>query len=62
MGSSLVNFGIGISKFNSNVTFQFILETDRLYARDGLDDGGFTVGDVTDCSDVDGGLARDLLQ
>ena len=57
MRSSLVNLGIGISQFNRNVTFQFVLEADGLDSGDGLDDGGFTVGDVTDCANVDGCLA-----
>jgi hypothetical protein len=57
MRSSLVNLGIGISQFNRNVTFQFVLEADGLDSGDGLDDGGFTVGDVTDCAYVDGCLA-----
>lgn len=54
---SLVDFGIGISEFDGDIADHFVLETDGLYSRDGFDYGGFSVGYVTDGSNVDGCLA-----
>ena len=59
-GQALVDLGVGVSQLDGNVALQFVLETDRLHAADGLDDGGLSVGHMADRSHVDGGLARDL--
>ena len=60
LGVALINFGIGVSQLNGNVTFEFVLETNGLDSGNGLDDCGLSVSDVTDCSNVDGGLTRNL--
>jgi hypothetical protein len=46
-----------LTQFDCDIPFQFVLETNRLNAGDGLDDRGFTVGYVSDGANVDGGLA-----
>lgn len=56
-----VDFGVGVTKLDGNVADQLVLETNGLYARDGLDNGRFAVSDVTDRSNVDGGLPGDDL-
>mmetsp|Transcript_22956 Transcript_22956/g.45883 ORF Transcript_22956/g.45883 Transcript_22956/m.45883 type:complete len:244 (+) Transcript_22956:1007-1738(+) len=58
-GGGLVDLGVGVAQLDGDVAFQFVLEADGLDAGDGFHDGGFSVGDVADGSDVDGGLARD---
>ncbi|KAH3685913.1 hypothetical protein WICPIJ_003102 [Wickerhamomyces pijperi] len=55
----LVDLGVGVTQLDGNVTFQFVFETDGLDTGYGLDDGGLTVGDVTNGTDVDGGLSVD---
>ena len=57
---AFVDFGIGVTEFDGDVSFQFVFESDGLNSRDGFYDGGFSMGHVTDCSYVDGGLAADL--
>ena len=59
-GRALVNFGIGVPEFDGDVALQFRLEADRLHTGQGLYDGGFPVGDVTNGPDIDGGLPRNL--
>jgi hypothetical protein len=61
-GVALVNFGIGVSQLDGNVTFEFVLEADGLDSGNGLDDCGLPVSDVTNGSNVDGGLTRNLKQ
>lgn len=56
-GITLVDFGIGVTEFDGDVSYEFVFETDGLDAGDGFDDGGFSVGYVTDGSDVDCGLS-----
>lgn len=58
---ALVDLGIGITQFNGNISDQLVLEPDRLNARDSLDNGRLSVGDMTDGADVDGGLSCDNL-
>lgn len=58
---ALVDFGVCVAELDGDVALELVLEADRLHARDGLDDGALAVGDVADCADVDGGLARDDL-
>lgn len=41
-------FGIGITKFNSDVSHKFVFESNRLYSRDRFHDGRFSVSYVTD--------------
>ena len=59
-GNALVDFGIGVSQLNGNVTFQFVLETDRLHSTNGFDDGRLSVSDVTNRTNINRGLAGDL--
>jgi hypothetical protein len=56
---ALVDLGVGVTELDGNVALELVLETDRLDTGDGLDDGTLSVGDVTDGSNVDGGLAGD---
>lgn len=58
---ALVDLRVGVSKLDGNVSLQLVLETDSLDSRNGLYDGGLSVSDVTDGSDVDGGLAGNNL-
>jgi hypothetical protein len=44
---------VGVSQLDGNVSLQFVLEPDSLDTGDGLDDGGLSVGYVTDSTDVD---------
>ena len=57
---AVVDFGVGVSQFDGNITFQFVLETDGLHTTDGFHEGGFSVSDVTNGSDVDGRLTGNL--
>lgn len=57
---ALVNLGIGVSQFDCNITLQFILEADRLDTRNGLDDCGLAVSDVTNGADINGRLTGNL--
>ena len=47
---TLKDFGVRISELNGNVALEFVLESDGLHPRNGLDDCGFTVRDVSDCA------------
>ena len=58
-GGALVNLGVGIAELDRDVSLKLVLETNRLYPRNSLDQGGLTVGDMTDSTDVDGGLPTD---
>lgn len=58
---ALVNLRIGITKLDGNVPDQLVLETNGLHAGDGLDDGGLSVGDVADGTNVYGRLPGDNL-
>lgn len=53
---ALVDLGIGITQLDGNVPNQLVLETDSLNAGYGFDDGRFSVSDMTDGANVDGGL------
>ena len=56
---ALVDFRVGVTQLDGDVLFQFILESDGLYSRERLDDGGFAVSHVADGADVDGRLPTD---
>ena len=56
---TLVDLGVGVTQLDGDIALQLVLETDGLDLGDGLDHGGFPVSDVTDGTDVDGGLAGD---
>lgn len=56
---ALVDLCVCVTELDGNVSLQLVLETDSLDTRDGLDDSGLSVSDVTNGTDVDGGLARD---
>lgn len=58
---ALVDLGVGVTQLDGNVADQFVLETNGLDARDGLDDCGLSVSDVADGTDVDGRLPRNNL-
>ena len=47
------DLGVGVSQLDGNVSLQFVLEPDGLHTGDGLDDRRFTVGYVTNGTDVD---------
>lgn len=42
--------GVGVTELDGNVTFELVLESNRLHSRDGLDGLRFSVSDVTDSS------------
>ena len=42
-----VNLRIGITELDGDIAHQLVLESDSLHARNCLDDGGFSVGDMT---------------
>lgn len=58
---ALVDLGVGITQLDGDIALQLVLETDGLHLRDGFDDGGLSVSDVTDGTNVDGRLTRDNL-
>jgi hypothetical protein len=41
------HLGVGITEFDSDVTFELVLESNGLDSRDRSDSGRFTVRDVT---------------
>lgn len=47
---ALIHFGVCITQLNSNVTLKLVKELNRVYTRDGLDEGRLTVGDVANGS------------
>jgi len=59
---ALVDLGVGITQLDGDIPLQLVLETDGLHLRDGLDNGGLSVSDVTDGTDVDGRLTCDNLR
>jgi hypothetical protein len=46
-----------VAEFDCDVALDFIFEADCVDARDGLDDGRLTVGDMPDRPNVDGRLS-----
>lgn len=58
---ALVYFCVCVSQLDGDIPLQLVLKSDGLYARDGLDDGGFAVSDVADGSDVYCGLPCDHI-
>jgi len=59
---ALVYLCVRITELDGDVALEFVLETDRLDTTDGLDDSTLSVSDVSNCADVDGGLAGDDLR
>ena len=57
---ALVDLGVGIAQLNGDVSLQLVLETHSLHSGDGLDDCGLAVRDVSNRSNIDGGLAGNL--
>lgn len=45
-----------LTKLDSDVSLEFVLESDSHHARDGLDHCRFAVRDMANSSEVDGGL------
>lgn len=45
---SAAYLSVSIAKLDGDVPLQLVLEPDGVHARNGLHDGGFTVGHVTD--------------
>lgn len=58
---TLVDLGVGVTQLDGNVTDQLVLESNCLDTRNGLDDGGLSVSDMTNGTDVDGGLSSNNL-
>lgn len=59
---ALVYFRIGITQLDCDIPLQLVLESHGLDPRNGLYYRTLSVGDVTDCSDVDCSLPRDDLR
>lgn len=51
---TLVDLCVGVTQLDGNVSLQLVLETDSLNAGNGLYNGGLSVSDVTDGTNVDG--------
>jgi len=49
----MTDLGICVTKFDGNISFQLILESNGGNSRDGSDSRRFTVSDMTDCTYVD---------
>jgi len=47
---ALEDLGVGVAQFDGDVALQLVFETHRLHAGDGLDDGGFSVRHMANCS------------
>ena len=47
------DLGIGVTKFDGDISFQLILESNGSNSRDGSDSRRFTVSDMTNRADVD---------
>lgn len=58
---AFVYFGVCVSEGNSVVPYFLGSEPCGVDARNGLDEGGFAVGDVADGADIEGGLPADGL-
>lgn len=58
---ALVDLGVGVTQLDGNVSDQLVLESNRLDAGDGLDDGGLSVSHVADGADVDSRLSGNDL-
>jgi len=56
---ALVDFGVGVPEVDCDVSDLFVLEFDSMDAGDGFDYSGFTMCDMSNCADVDGGLSAD---
>lgn len=56
---ALVDLGVGITKLDSNIADQLVLEADSLDTGNSLDHGGLSVSDMANRSNVDGRLAGD---
>lgn len=51
------NVSFLLTELDSNVTLEFILEANSVNAGDGFDDGGLSVSDMADCSNIDCSLS-----
>lgn len=58
---ALVDLGVGVTQLDGDVTDQLVLESNCLDTGDGLDDGGLSVSDMTNSTNVDGGLSGNNL-
>jgi hypothetical protein len=58
---ALVDLRVCVTELDGDVSLELILESDGEDARDGFDDGGLSVGDVTDrsCKGEEGGRERE---
>lgn len=52
---------ICITELNSDITFEFISESDREDSGNGLYYSRFAVGYMSDCADIDCGLSKNKL-
>lgn len=59
---ALIDLCVGVTELDGNISLQFVLETDGLDTGDGLDDGTLSMSDMTNGTDVDGGLSGDDLR
>ena len=57
-----IDLGIGITQFDCDVTFQFILELDSMDTGDSLHKSGFSVSDMADGTNVDCRLSTNNLK
>ena len=51
--SNLVNFRVGISQLDGDVSFQFVLESDSHHPGQGTHHSGLSVGHMANSTDVD---------
>ncbi|KAH3664560.1 hypothetical protein OGATHE_003375 [Ogataea polymorpha] len=54
-----VDFGVSVSQLDRNVSFQLVLESNSLNSGNSADDSTLSVGNVTNSTDVNGGLSVD---
>lgn len=52
-GAREQNLCVGVTELDGDVSLELVLEPDGQDARDGFDDGGLSVCDMTDGTDVD---------
>lgn len=53
---------ISLTQLDGDVSFEFILESNRMHTRDGLDHCRLAVRYMSNCANIDGGLTRNHLR
>ena len=61
-GGAFVDFRIGVTQSDGDVSDSFFSEPDSVDAGNGPDYCGLSVGDMADCTNVEGSLATDDLR